>query len=113
MLFLFNLILSQTFSEIIFENLKLLSNGKFTNFEVSRNHFTKSEHFWPLFNLSAVIRRFCDVTNLTQAFCDSVVKTNLCTKFKPHVTSLKNDIIFQKYGCHVTIMTSSNQNHFF
>ena len=35
-------------------------------------------------------------------------KTNLCANFEPPVTSLQNDVIFQKYGCDITLMTSLN-----
>ena len=33
-------------------------------------------------------------------------KSNLCTKFEPHGTSSPKDIIFQKYGRDVTMITS-------
>ena len=40
-------------------------------------------------------------------------KTNLCTKFVQLIRSLKNDVIFRKYGSDVTMMTASTQNQFF
>ena len=40
-----NLILSQIFSQITFENFKLLSKGKFSNFEACQSCFPKAEHF--------------------------------------------------------------------
>ena len=46
----------------------------FQIFEVCRSHFSKSERFWPAFNLNKVIKSFCDVATLTWAFYDSVLK---------------------------------------
>ena len=55
--------------------------------------------------LNDASKRFCDITNLTWAFCDSVLKTNLRKKLEPPVMSSKNDVIFQNYGHDVTMTT--------
>ena len=40
--------------------------------------------------------RFCEITNLTLAFYDSLLNAILRTKIEPPETSLQNDTIFQK-----------------
>ena len=44
-------------------------------FEVFRSHFSKSELFCQMLDLTDVVRRFSDVTKLTWAFCN-LVSTN-------------------------------------
>ena len=53
-------------------------------FEVFRKHFPKSNHFWIILNLNDVTRRFCDVTDMTLAFYDSVSKIFFLEKFGEH-----------------------------
>ena len=58
------------------------------------------------------MRRFCDVTTLTWAFYDSVLK-KLSTIFEPLMTSSQIDVILRKEGRDVAMMVVINSKPIF
>ena len=60
--------------------------SQFCNF--SESTFQNLSLFWLRFNLNDALKHSNDVTDLIKALRDSVTK-NLCTHFKPPLTSLK------------------------
>ena len=61
-LFQINLTLSQNSLQVA----KVTGTSRFLKF--SEIIFVNLSSFWPKLNINDVMRRFCDITNLTQAF---------------------------------------------